>query len=104
MKNVKTASQREEQIKEISRRITKLCAEWYEKVKPEQQVELMAMLDDLENALVAYRSHDIPWDSVLIEVVEKIGERQVKAKAFSTFESVMDKARDKRRLDENTVD
>lgn len=84
----------EHKVRDLARKITAHCSKFYDKATPEQKEEMFKMLEDLENAMVAYRQYSLPWDSVLIDVVEKIGDRQVKAKAFSTFESVMDKARD----------
>lgn len=90
----------ERKVKELMRRITTLASEFYEKATPEQKEKLWVMLDDLDDTMVAYRTYEIVWDSKLIDVVGRIpassGNKEVKFKTqeISTFESVMDKARD----------
>lgn len=99
MAKIETAAQREENVKVLSRRITELCSGFYDRAMPEQKEALYNKLDDLEAMMIAYRRYDAPWDSRLIDVVATLplGEGnqnvKVKSKAFSTFDSVMDHAR-----------
>lgn len=94
MGKIETASQREEKVRELSRRIGDICGKFYDKATEEQKTKLWIMLDDLENAMIAYRKYDTPWDSKLIDVVGKIEGIKFKTKGFSTDNSVMDKARE----------
>lgn len=41
-----------------------------------------------------YLALEIPWDGKLIEVVGKIGETKYRVKEISTFDNVMDTARE----------
>jgi hypothetical protein len=91
---IETAAKREQKIKELSRRITGLCVAFYDKATEEQKAELMRLLDQLEAAMIAYRQHEMAWDGQLIDVTIKIGDTKVKTHDFSTWDSVMDKARD----------
>lgn len=94
MGKIETASQREEKVRELSRRIGDICGKFYDTATDDQKKKLWLMLEDLENALIAYRKYDVPWDSKLIDVVENIQGRKFIAKGFSTDNSVMDKARE----------
>lgn len=107
MAKMETASQREAKIRELAKKITEHCAAVYEKSGDEKKEKMFAMLEDLEQAMIAYRNHECVWDSMLIEIPLRYDGKSrksdqepwtdgiwVKTKAISTFDSVMDKARD----------
>lgn len=94
MSKIETAAQREEKVRHLSRRITSLCATFYENATEEKKEKLWTLLDDLENAMISYRKYDVPWDSQLIDTIEQIDGIRFKTQTISTFESVMDKLRD----------
>lgn len=78
---------------ELSRRITSLVVYRINGLSFESKQELAELLDKYENALDRYRKYEIPWDSQIIEGVEKVDNVRVKVKQISTFDSVMDHAR-----------
>lgn len=90
---LETAAEREAKIRDLLLKVNVHCIAFYDQAPPEQR-RFWELMDALDAALIAYRRYELPWDSQLIDVVESIGPVKVKAKAFSTFESVMDRARD----------
>lgn len=84
----------EEKISALSKRVTDITAPWYEKATPESQSKLMGLIAELEQRMIAYRAYEIPWDSKLIETVGSIEGVKFKTQEISTFDSVMDKARE----------
>lgn len=93
MKQHESPVEREHNVRTLARRITGLCSAFYETATDEQKEQLWILLDDFENTLSAYRKYDQVWDGKLIDIVVDIQGIKVKSKGFSTFDSVMDKAR-----------
>jgi hypothetical protein len=94
MSKIETAAHREEKVRDLSRKIGKHCASYYERLTDKQRTVLMEKLDELDRALNDFREYDRPWDSQLIKVAHNIGGVRVHGLALSTFESVMDHARE----------
>lgn len=91
---IETAAQRFKKIRELTSRATALIAPWDESATPDLRKILFAMLDDFDDALIRYRNFEEPWDSQLIDVIQKIGDISCIVKTISTFDTPMDKVRE----------
>lgn len=86
---------RPQKVKTLLRRLSCVIAKHYANKSPKQKEIIIAKWDKLADACSRYINLEIVWDWKLIDVAEKIiPDRPTRIKTVSTFDCVMEYARD----------